>query len=493
MRFLILPLALLLCTGVLAQDATVLTLPEVVAIARSESPDAKLAETQLNNNLWRFRSFQADFKPQISLDATLPSLNRSIDAIVLPDGSEDFIPRSLMRNSVNVFLSQPIVATGGQVFLRTGLRRLDIFETDISPSSVSYLSTPISLGFNQPLRGFNELKWGRRIEPLRYEENRRRFDEARELAAAQATTRFFDLLIAQLNLEAARQDKINADTLFAISQGRSSVGRIAETDLLQIELSTMNANAALATASLNQQTANEALRSFLGITDDITFDLVPPAGLPAIDPDVDAALDHALRHRAAILGFERRALEAESEVDRAVKQNGFQIDVEGQFGLSGTGRTLGGAYDELIDQEVVTLGLRVPIADFGKARSRIEVARSNQQLELLNIEQERISFERRIRLAVRQFALLRDQVDLADRANIVGQRREQITRDRYLIGKISVTELNLAVQEMDAARRRYVSALRNFWTGYYELRRLTLYDFIRDESLSTEDETGLRR
>ena len=479
-------LSLLLSTGALAQETVVLNLAETVEIARSESPDVQLARTQLNNTLWRYRSFQADFKPQITLDATLPSLNRSIDNITLPDGSEDFISRSLMRNSVNVFVSQPIAATGGSVFLRTGLRRLDIFETERNDASVSYLSSPVFVGINQPLRTFNRLKWGRKIEPLRYAESQRSFNEAKERAAAVATSRFFDLLIAQLNLEAAGKNKANADTLFEISQGRFGVGRIAETDLLQLELSVMNANAALASARLNAQTANEALRSFLGITNDVRFELVPPAGIPTISVDEEAALAHARAHRSLILGFERRALEAESEVDRAIKENGFQVDIDAQFGLSGTGNTFGNAYDGLIDQEVVTLGLRVPIADFGKARSRLEVARSNQELELLNISQERVSFERRVRLQVQQFDLLRDQVDLADRAYIVALRGEEITRKRYLIGKISVTELNLAVEAMDASRRRYVASLRDFWTGYYELRRLTLYDFIRGEALTVE-------
>ncbi|MFT7226688.1 MAG: outer membrane protein, partial [Neolewinella sp.] len=166
--------------------------------------------------------------------------------------------------------------------------------------------------------------------------------------------------------------------------------------------------------------------------------------------------------------------------------NGFQVDINGQFGLSGTGNSFGSAYDGLIDQEVVTLGIRVPIADFGKARSRIEVARSNQDLERLNITQEKISFERRIRLQVRQYDLLRNQVTLSDRAYEVSIRRQDITRKRYLIGKLSVTELNLAVQEQDAARGQYLSSLRNFWIGYYELRRLTLFDFITGDKLVVE-------
>lgn len=476
----------LACTRAHAQEIYTLTMDEVVEIARSESPDMKLAETRLNNSLWRYRSFQADYKPQISLDATLPGLNRSIESITLPDGSEDFVSRAFMRNSVNLFLSQPITATGGTIFVTTGLSRLNVFETDINTGSLSYLSTPVSIGFNQPLRTYNALKWAQKTEPLRYQENQREFNEAKEQAATTASNLFFDLLIAQLTLEAATKNKVNADTLYKISQGRYSVGRIAETDLLQIELSVMNANASLANADLNAQTANEQLRSFLGITTNADFQLVPPDGIPTNNVDAEQALRHALDNRSLILAFERRALEAEAEVDRAVKNNGFQVDIQGQFGLSGTGRSFSGAYNGLIDQEVVTLGVRVPIADFGKARSAIEVARSNQDLERLNITQEKISFERRIRLQVRQYDLLRNQVVLSDRAYEVSIRREDITRKRYLIGKLSVTELNLAVQEKDAARAQYLSSLRNFWTGYYELRRLTLFDFIAGEKLVAE-------
>ncbi|MCX8209661.1 MAG: TolC family protein [Lewinella sp.] len=486
MRTLTLLLLSFFCTCVSAQEVYTLNLEEVVDIARSESPDMKLAETRLNNSLWRYRSFQADYKPQINLEATLPGLNRSIEPITLPDGSEDFVSRAFMRNSVNLFLSQPITATGGQVFLTTGLRRLDIFKTDINAGSLSYLSTPISIGFTQPLRTYNELKWRKKTEPLRYQENKREFNEAKEQAAATSSDLFFDLLIAQLTLEAATKNKVNADTLYQISQGRYSVGRIAETDLLQIELSVMNANAQLASADLNAQTANEQLRSFLGITTNAEFQLIPPDGIPTNNVDADQALQYALENRSLIIAFERRALEAEAEVDRAVKNNGFQVDINGQFGLSGTGNSFGNAYDGLIDQEVVTLGIRVPIADFGKARSRIEVARSNQDLERLNITQEKISFERRIRLQVRQYDLLRNQVTLSDRAYEVSIRRQDITRKRYLIGKLSVTELNLAVKEQDAARGQYLSSLRNFWIGYYELRRLTLFDFITGDKLVVE-------
>ncbi len=479
--FFLLPLAALP-----AQRAIQLTLPEVVEVARDDSPAARLAETRQTNNYWRYRSYLADFKPQVTFDAVLPNLNRSIEGITLPDGREDFISRSLMRNSVGLSIAQPIALTGGSVFVFSGLRRLDVFKSELSDGSVSYLSTPVSVGITQPLRTFNELKWDRRIEPLRYQEQQRVYNESREEAATRAADLFFDLLIAQINLRAAQTNKINADTLYAISQGRFSVGRIAETDLLQIELSVMNANSALAQAALGVQRANEELRAYLGITDDVEFDLVTPEEIPEFAVDPEEALRYAQQYRSEVLGFERRFQEAASDLDRAVKSNGFGVNLQAEFGLNGTSQEFDQAYQGLLDQQVVTLGIQVPIADFGKAKSRIEVARSNQELEQLNIDQERISLERQVRIQVDRMDLLRSQINLAERAYEVAVRREDITRKRYLIGKIAVTELNLAVREMDEARRQYVSGLRDFWLGYYQLRRLTLYDFIGREVLILE-------
>jgi hypothetical protein len=36
---------------------------------------------------------------------------------------------------------------------------------------------------------------------------------------------------------------------------------------------------------------------------------------------------------------------------------------------------------------------------------------------------------------------------------------------------------NDIIKEKDEARRSYIAALRDFWTAYYRLRELTLFDF----------------
>jgi outer membrane protein len=464
-------------------DKLRLGLSEMISLAQSDAPDVQISKTKLSNRYWFYQSYLSDFRPQIDFNATLPNFNRSIQSITLPDGTKSFVPQSFMENSLGISLSQEVALTGGQIFASTGLERLDIFETDLTGKSSSYLSNPIFIGFQQPLFGFNQLKWNREIEPLRYEEANREYVEEMETVAFETTNLFFDVLISQLNVEALIKNKDNADTLFAISTGRYSVGRIAETELLQIELSAMNADADLATAQLSFQTNTERLRNFLGIEKAVIFDLIPPTEIPGLLIDENLALQYAEKYRSETIAFRRRLKEAEREVSRAKSERGFQADIRGQFGLTQTAVELNEAYKNPLDQERFSISLNIPIADWGKAKSRMEIAKSNQDLERMNVTQDRISFEREISIKVQQFDLLRNQVVLAKRAYDVSEKRLEITRKRYLIGKIEIVELNIALREQDSGRRSYYSALRAFWTAYYELRRLTLYDFEKDQPL----------
>ncbi|MEO1258137.1 MAG: TolC family protein [Bacteroidota bacterium] len=469
--------------GLQAQTDTLrLSLEEIVALAQSDAPNALLAETRVKNRYWDYQSILADFKPSVILSGQLPDLNRSIQPITQDDGTDVFLKRAQMRNGLNISLEQQVPFTGGSIFVGSGLERLDIFNSD-APNTTSYFSTPISFGFVQPLFGINELKWNKKIEPLRYQEAEKGFAEEMEDVAYDASQLFFEVFIAQLNLQAANRDKANADTLFNISKGRFEVGRIAETELLQIELSSMNADAAVQQARLDLQSGTERLRNFLGIKKSIFFKLEAPVDIPGFQVDLKRALNLANSQRSDIVAFQRRLLEADQEVARAKANSGLQMDLAGTISLSQFADSFSEAFQDPLDNETLRLGLQVPIADWGKAKARLETACSNREFERMSIEQEKVNFEQEIILKVKQFDLIRNQVSLANRAYEVSQKRELMTRNRYFIGKIGVTDLNIAIGEKEAARRSYMNALREFWLAYYDLRRITLYDFERQVSL----------
>ncbi len=467
-----------------------LNMETVIALAQSEAPDVLLANTRLKNSYWRFQTYRSNYRPSILLEADLPIFNRSLEQITIQGGAEEFAQRSFMSNEVFLSLNQEIALTGGRVFASTGLRRLDLFNASAGQDRVSYLSTPVSIGFNQPFFQFNRLKWDKLTEPLIYDEARIRYSEEMERIAYDAVRFFFEVYRFQIILEGAQFDKNNADTLLEISKGRYDVGRIAETDLLQIELSSMNANDAIAESTLNLQSATEQLRNFLGLKSVSTFEVKIPDNLPAVSIDPGIALEMALKNRSKTLEFRRRLIEADREVDREMKGSGFNVSMAGSLGLTQTGTNLKSAYSNPLDQERLSVGLQVPIADWGRAKARRETAKSNRELIQMNVEQEQINLEREIILRVQQFELVKNRVNLSKKSLEIAVKRQELTRSRYLIGKIGITDLNIALSELDNARRGYIDAQREFWVALYEIRGLTLYDFVEGKPLIFEPETN---
>ena len=471
-----------------AQEGVDLTLQEVILLAQSESPQVKLAEIRKSNAYWTNQSFLADYKPQIDLGITFPQLNRAVNPITQNNGVDVFIEQSQMRSDMNLSLTQNITATGATVFASTGIQRLDIFETDIINASTSYLSNPISFGFTQPLFAFNNLKWNKRIMPMMYEESKARFSEDLEAVANQAVLQFFDLMVAQLNLEAAYDRKEVADTLFLLGESRYSVGNIAETELLQLQMDVMRADSDIARNKLNQQNSNEALRNFLGIQETTNFNLSLPQDIPEVILDMELALSQSRANRSRIKELQRTLLEAERNVEETKAATSLSGEITGSVGITGFGDNFSDAYSSLLDQERIRLSLNIPIADWGKNKARFEIAKSNYDLTALNTQLETVNFEREVVLAVQSFQLVKDNVEIAKLSYETAQKRYDLTRKRYMIGKIDITDLTLAENEQENQRRNYVQAIREFWQAYYNIRGLTLYDFINQQSLVSEIE-----
>lgn len=468
-------------------DTLSLDLMQTIDVAQKDGIDVQFADVSFQNNYWQYQAFLARLKPQLNFRGEIPNINRSIEPIILPDGTEAFINRSLMSNSARINLQQSIPLTGGQIFAQTGLRRIDLFSTSGS-GNISYLSTPVSIGFVQPIFGFNELKWEKRIAPLQYEESVKQYSEDFEKIAYDATGYFFEVLIAQLNLEAAYRDKENADSLYVISKARYDVGKIAETEVLQMELQSMRADANLSESTLNLSSATERLRNFMGIQQEVAFQLTPPEDIPEFEVDVTEALELANRNRADALARQRRMMEAERTLAQARANTRPSFDLFASFGLSQTANNLEEVYKKPLDQEMFSLGFDIPIADWGKSNAAKQIARANADLVRLQVQQDAVNFEREVIVRVQQFELVKEQVGLAKRSFELAQRRLDISRKRYLIGKISATDLNIAINEEATSRRSYYSALSNYWLAHYYLRGLTLYDFENNVSLVRDKE-----
>ncbi len=87
-----------------------------------------------------------------------------------------------------------------------------------------------------PLFAFNDLRWDRKTEPLRYEESRREYRSRWNSFHVEAVNRFFNVLQAQVSLQIAQFNLANNDTIYKIEQGRYNIGTTSQDKLLQVEV-----------------------------------------------------------------------------------------------------------------------------------------------------------------------------------------------------------------------------------------------------------------
>ncbi len=480
MKRVLIAVVVLLTLPAAANGQTQLSLQDAIETAQEQSLPSDVAAFAFESAQWSYRATAADFRPQVSLGGRAPGLDRAIDEIQQDDGTLLFVPSSRTNSSMNLRISQAIPLTGGEVFASSALSRIDLFGDN---RYNQWQSSPLIVGLRQPLFEFNELKWERRAQPLRLEIAERTYSESMAEIAVDITQAFFEVYIAQMEVDASAFNVAINDTVYSLSRGRYEVGIIAENDLLQSELELINAQTALSNTQLEYERALDDLKLALDIPDATDIEITPPIEILELDIDPQSAVETARRYRSAPIEDDLTVLEAERDLAEARSGSGFGANLTASYGLNQRADVLGDAYASPLNQQRANITFEIPIMRGGAGRARRESAQAALEQTQREVEIEKREFDQQVYYEVVALAQSQRQVEIAARADTIAARRFEVANDRYTIGRIDVTDLFDAQREKDQARRQYIDTLRDYWTSYYRVRQLTLYDFGTGEPL----------
>ena len=467
-----------------AQNEREITLNEAIALARTQSVDAAVALNELKTAYWEYRTFRADLLPEVNLTGTLPNYKKSYSSYQNSDGTYGFVRNNYLELSGDLSIDQNIWLTGGKLSLSTSLDYIRQFGGN---GKEQFMSVPINLELTQPIFGVNKLKWNRRIEPVRYEEAKAAFISATEEVTRKTITYFFQLLLAKETLATARQNELNAEHLYKVAGAKREMGQISENELLQLKLSALNAKAATTEAVSNLNANMFQLRAFLGMDENTKLEPVVPESAPDIRMEYNEVLSKALERNSFAQNIRRRQLESDYAVATA-RGDLRSVDLFASVGYTGLDKEFTSAYNHLLDNQIVQVGVKIPILDWGKRRGKVRVAKSNREVVLSKIRQEQMNFNQDIFLLVEHFNNQAQQLSIAKEADIIAQQRYKTSIETFLIGKINTLDLNDAQNSKDQARQKHISELDNYWSYFYQIRSLTLWDFERDTELEVDFE-----
>ncbi len=492
-------LVLLLLSSAFAQQQTMkLTLDDALNFAQTQSLQSFLVKNTWLANYWQYKSFKANYLPALSFRSQI--LNYS-NANQLRYNSvtqtEDYIRTETLNSNASLYLTQNIGPTGGTFFVQSDLYRNKNFG---DKSYTQFSSRPFQIGYRQDLFGYNRFKWEQKLEPQKYKQAMLEYLHDVEYTNSLTCNYFFNLVMAQINSEMAEYNYHNTDTLFQVAKKRFQLGTIKKDELLELELNLNNAFIKVEETRMQYRKNKEVFITFLRLPQDIELDIILPKAMDLTIPG-SKALEYAMERNSQILEQHIKLLEAKRDVARTRAENRFQANMNISYGFN----KADGHYDYINDKPVngeignvyqkdfdkyqqLGIDLYIPILDWGKRKGQYQMAKSRQEITKISVEQTITAFKQDVMTKVLEFNLQYDKVKSIAKSDTLAMYSYELTSTRFKKGNVDVLKLTSSQQAKDNARLQYINSLYQYWSDYFTVRKLTLYDFMNNQSLEEDFE-----
>lgn len=466
---------------VVSAEQKVYTMDQILAIASDSSLQAFVSKNLYLSSYWQYKSYKAARLPSLSLNTTPIKYNKDFTKRY---DSQQNIDVYRQQQSLNTFgslaLTQNMDITGGTFFINSELGYMKSFgEMNYSQYSV----VPLRIGYQQDLFGYNGFKWEKKIEPLRYENAKRKFLYQTQEISESCIQYFFNLASAQVEHKRATENLASADTLYQIGLKRFEIAAISKAELLTLQLDAINANNSIRNARTSLSKAMAALVTFLNLEKGTEIKLLLPEKLNTLSISTDRALQFSMKYNPTYFENGIDVLDAQKQVEQTSKKLFFDASVYASVGFNSVAEKLNRAYADPLRQDIVSVGMNIPILDWGVRKGKVNMAKNNLSIVKLSSRQKEIALSQDVVNTVQDFNIQQDVINSAEKATAIADLAYQATKERFLIGQNDISALTLSLNRQTEAQRNYIEALKNYWLSYYRIRKLTLFDFEKQISL----------
>lgn len=454
-----------------------LTLDQAIGEAQKESLDIFRSRNMYRVKELNHQDFLVELRPHLNLQLTPLDYNRSI---VEEYNSElmKYEPVEIQRltSQYNLGINQKIGLTGGNLLVNSSLMRSQRFGGSGSSNNLDFISTPLSIGYQQNFSRINDYKWKAKIEPLRFEQAKLEFIEQREDVSVKAVNLFFSVLVAQMNFDIAVLNSQNADSLISMGHKREQIGTISRDDLLNLELKQVNAGISVEQAKNQLENARLDFCDFLELPHNTEIECITPEKVELAFINPQQAQQLAEKNNPDSHGLVQKLLEAQKQVS-VYKRSKYDVSLEAGIGLNQNKEVFSEAFHDLLDRQNFRIAVNIPILNWSETKRNIQRASLNEQIT--QRENEKIKDQLMIEVAkkVNEFNIKRSELNSAAKADTISRHAYELTQQLFAMGKANVISINESYKAMYSAQNQYLNALRNYWFYYYTIRKLCLFDF----------------
>ena len=459
-----------------------LSLDKIVNELCLESVVSKVERLSYENKLLEYENYKKEFLPSISFNLSPLNFNRSLVKLQQAnDGQYNYVEDYSNNSSAGLSIQQKIGFTGGVFSLNTNLSYLNEF----SQKRQSFSASLFSLGYSQKLFG------GRRNHRLENEIEEKKCKEASlhyytKIAEIQqyALECFMDVFLCFLEKGLSKSNLESSKTLIHIATVEYENRILTEVDYKQIKLQMINNEYAYKNASKKYGEAMQKLITYLGVSYEINSVQIdtPEFELP-FEINLSEVMYYVEKNNLVALQLDINKLEMEKSLLLTKLNNGFNADINFNYGMNQYASHLKDIYHEPSSQQGFSIGLSIPIFQWGIGKNKLTIAKNEYRSSILRFEQEYNEFVDDIKNKVNAYNQNVGLWFVAKQSYELAQDQYQLMVHQFSMNKSSVNSLITAQQEQALAMQKYYHAIRDVWVSYYELRKLTLYDFLKNREL----------
>lgn len=449
-------------------------LEEFIRLAQDSTITAFQSQYEYESGQARYARFEALRKPQLTLQFK-PNYYR-----IITDISREFV---FLRNydrfstSAQLMLTQKVLPWGGDAYVGSHAVWSEYFLKDSQNRPRDFVATPLVVGYQQSLLGYNPFRWEKAEEDQRLEAARKEYSFRLYRIAEETSRRYFRLVCAQGMLDMCERNKQTADTLYAIAREKAGIAMITLAELRSLELQRLNAANALLSARSEEKLAKESLLSYLRADEDILPARLPvPTHTRTIPLSDEDALQMAFDKSAGIQLQQTAVTQARGKQVKARKEGGVKVGVDLNMGMQQLADNFLGAYKNPQFYMVGVVTLSIPLMDHGAAKKGHAAAvawEKREEQALLEVER---ALKEDVQLTLDNIRSHEILLEHTQEAVALADEVFELTAENYANGLCDINTYSLAQSRRDSAYNQYLSALAGYWNTYYHLLTLTQHE-----------------
>lgn len=467
-----------------ANAQQILTLERALDIARSNSPDIRIALLNLERSEQSLIAQNAALKSNFSLNLAPISYDktRAFDTY-----NSRWNTSETTRSSGTFTVSQPILPTDGTVSLVNNFGWQNSYSENAINEQPKTFSNNLYLSVAQPLFTYNRTKLQLKELELDLENAKLRYAMQMLNSEREVTQFFYNVYLAQMSLTISQDEFTNTQKSFEITQNKVTAGIAAKEELYQAELNFATAKSSLNNAQVTLDNYKDQFKQYIGmdIMEEIT--VMTDVALNPVTVDVKKAIEFGLSSR---MELRQREIDIETsmfDLIRTRSLNEFRGDLNLSVGIIGVNENLEDIYQNPTNNPRVSLAFNLPLYDWGEKKARIKAQEAVIQTQEINQTEQKKQITVDIRRVYRNLQNLVNQIDIAAQNERNAQLTYEINLERYANGDLTSMDMNLFQTQLSEKKMAYAQSLIDYKVELLNLKIQSLYDFEKNEAIIPEN------